>query len=49
MFSFVPGATIVALRNENGSYNSHYAKMCTKKIVALRNENGSYNGSSPAI
>ena len=34
---------IVALRNENGSYNLSAVMRVCGKIVALRNENGSYN------
>ncbi len=34
---------IVALRNENGSYNIKMALKERLQIVALRNENGSYN------
>ena len=34
---------IVALRNENGSYNSAAKPILGGMIVALRNENGSYN------
>ncbi len=35
--------SIVALRNENGSYNKKIGKCISRKIVALRNENGRYN------
>ncbi len=34
---------IVALRNENGSYNKIVGLLQHDLIVALRNENGSYN------
>ncbi len=34
---------IVALRNENGSYNIYFSDESVIFIVALRNENGSYN------
>ena len=34
---------IVALRNENGSYNVGDFRNVAAAIVALRNENGSYN------
>ncbi len=37
------GKSIVALRNENGSYNGFMSDTKRKLIVALRNENGSYN------
>ena len=37
------GLTIVALRNEKGSYNQRAATLSIKRIVALRNEKGSYN------
>ena len=36
-------AVIVALRNENGSYNPPMHLTRVGSIVALRNENGSYN------
>ena len=36
-------ANIVALRNENGSYNPTTTALHKLEIVALRNENGSYN------
>ena len=36
--------TIIALRNEKGSYNINGASMDVKYIIALRNEKGSYNG-----
>ena len=35
--------TIVALRNEKGSYNIKPFNTSNRKIVALRNEKGSYN------
>ena len=35
--------TIVALRNEKGSYNLTFAALTFAAIVALRNEKGSYN------
>ena len=35
--------TIVALRNEKGSYNYNVAFVNVCYIVALRNEKGSYN------
>ena len=35
--------TIVALRNEKGSYNRDGASQEQISIVALRNEKGSYN------
>ena len=35
--------TIVALRNEKGSYNLTCSRACPIRIVALRNEKGSYN------
>ena len=35
--------TIVALRNEKGSYNRAKVAVQTTLIVALRNEKGSYN------
>ena len=35
--------TIVALRNEKGSYNLQKAANTIMIIVALRNEKGSYN------
>ena len=35
--------TIVALRNEKGSYNARLIREIEVKIVALRNEKGSYN------
>ena len=35
--------TIVALRNEKGSYNDLYDFAAFVSIVALRNEKGSYN------
>ena len=38
--------TIVALRNEKGSYNVDVAKDFFNGIVALRNEKGSYNLAS---
>ena len=37
--------TIVALRNEKGSYNLTCSRACPIRIVALRNEKGSYNTS----
>ncbi|MBG8737548.1 hypothetical protein E4O81_11725, partial [Neisseria meningitidis] len=37
------GSKIVALRNENGSYNCSFLRRRQNPIVALRNENGSYN------
>ena len=36
--------SIVALRNEKGSYNASLAITGNAEIVALRNEKGSYNG-----
>ena len=39
---------IVALRNENGSYNQQKRTKKNKSIVALRNENGSYNDNKNA-
>ena len=38
---------IVALRNENGSYNRNQLVVDYEHIVALRNENGSYNAGVP--
>ena len=38
---------IVALRNEKGSYNTHYVGLIIRSIVALRNEKGSYNYIHP--
>ena len=35
--------SIVALRNEKGSYNKFVCYRITNIIVALRNEKGSYN------
>ena len=35
--------SIVALRNEKGSYNAGAVSLCANAIVALRNEKGSYN------
>ena len=35
--------TIVALRNEKGSYNQCFQSSEIATIVALRNEKGSYN------
>ena len=35
--------TIVALRNEKGSYNESWSGTYGQSIVALRNEKGSYN------
>ena len=35
--------SIVALRNEKGSYNSNTKSDSNMNIVALRNEKGSYN------
>ena len=35
--------TIVALRNEKGSYNAYRERRRKPFIVALRNEKGSYN------
>ena len=37
------GVSIVALRNEKGSYNSFTKGNIMHIIVALRNEKGSYN------
>ena len=37
--------SIVALRNEKGSYNVTYVGLNELQIVALRNEKGSYNES----
>ena len=34
---------IIALRNENGSYNYQLVRSMGGFIIALRNENGSYN------
>ena len=34
---------IIALRNENGSYNDLPSREAVCLIIALRNENGSYN------
>ena len=34
---------IIALRNENGSYNDSLKAVPYGYIIALRNENGSYN------
>ena len=36
--------SIVALRNEKGSYNAFDGRNVKTDIVALRNEKGSYNG-----
>ena len=36
-------SSIVALRNEKGSYNVEAMIIYTPAIVALRNEKGSYN------
>ena len=38
-------STIVALRNEKGSYNARQVTNNSRHIVALRNEKGSYNQS----
>ena len=35
--------SIVALRNEKGSYNKNMTIIIIHSIVALRNEKGSYN------
>ncbi len=35
--------SIVALRNEKGSYNNRFFTFKSYNIVALRNEKGSYN------
>ncbi len=35
--------SIVALRDERGSYNQHQERGGTDEIVALRDERGSYN------
>ena len=35
--------SIVALRNEKGSYNLGLYRVIAPRIVALRNEKGSYN------
>ena len=35
--------SIVALRNEKGSYNEKRIQVSIERIVALRNEKGSYN------
>ena len=35
--------SIVALRNEKGSYNENVGLLVDSYIVALRNEKGSYN------
>ena len=43
MPSSVKTNSIVALRNEKGSYNQIANQLFTKNIVALRNEKGSYN------
>ncbi|EEZ71799.1 hypothetical protein NEICINOT_04037 [Neisseria cinerea ATCC 14685] len=42
----IQSACIVALRNENGSYNIKHTTIKWWQIVALRNENGSYNEKS---
>ena len=39
--------TIVALRNEKGSYNITALFARVLRIVALRNEKGSYNSCKP--
>ena len=39
--------SIVALRNEKGSYNTENVVMDEDVIVALRNEKGSYNSKKP--
>ena len=39
----VVNLTIVALRNEKGSYNLWRVGALARRIVALRNEKGSYN------
>ena len=41
--------TIVALRNEKGSYNPKTVELSISVIVALRNEKGSYNLSNLSI
>ena len=41
-------ASIVALRNEKGSYNRFVRIHVMSAIVALRNEKGSYNDASHA-
>ena len=43
MTSTGKGLSIVALRNEKGSYNKCYERLALAVIVALRNEKGSYN------
>ena len=35
--------TIIALRNEKGSYNRTIVRILSERIIALRNEKGSYN------
>ena len=35
--------SIIALRNEKGSYNTPNVTRCSSGIIALRNEKGSYN------
>ena len=40
------GRSIVALRNEKGSYNGVQLHILPTKIVALRNEKGSYNAKT---
>ena len=37
--------TIIALRNEKGSYNEILTVLFDRLIITLRNEKGSYNGS----
>ena len=39
----IPGAEIIALRNEKGSYNNRANNRTEWAIIALRNEKGSYN------
>ena len=46
MLNMAASISIVALRNEKGSYNFNTGTDSTRLIVALRNEKGSYNGVS---